>query len=90
MRGHQVARFEGVTCSAQSDLAILVNVDGRGVWIPFSQLHTSSEVRGKGDSGRLVISLWIAARKGLAKLPDPPDEDPSNGEETCGEAPHWY
>ncbi len=34
-------------------------------WIPKSQLHDNSEVRDVGDEGTLVISTWLAEKKGL-------------------------
>ena len=57
--------FDHVECTAQTNRAILVHVDGEKVWIPQSQIHDDSEVWGNGDSGKLVISEWIARRKGL-------------------------
>jgi hypothetical protein len=34
-------------------------------WIPLSQLHDSTEIREIGDEGDLVISTWLATKKGL-------------------------
>jgi len=34
-------------------------------WIPLSQLHKRSEVRNVGDKGLLVISTWLAEKRGL-------------------------
>jgi hypothetical protein len=50
---------------AQSDDAILVeDEDGEEVWVPQSQIHDASEVWKKGDSGTLVVTEWIAIKKG--------------------------
>lgn len=34
-------------------------------WIPLSQLNKRSEVRNVGDKGMLVISTWLAEKRGL-------------------------
>jgi hypothetical protein len=34
-------------------------------WVPLSQLHKRSEVRNAGDKGLLVISTWLAEKRGL-------------------------
>lgn len=58
--------FSEVTCTAETDKAILCHVDGKEVWIPKSQIHDDSEVyRVDADPGELVISEWIAKEKGL-------------------------
>lgn len=49
-----------------SDKAILVSIEGEEVWIPQSQIHDDSEVYGKGHTGTLIVSRWIAEQKGLA------------------------
>jgi hypothetical protein len=50
---------------ADTDLAILVYVEGKKVWIPKSQIHEDSEVYTSGTSGKLIITEWIASQKGL-------------------------
>lgn len=47
--------------------ALLVSIDGEEVWIPHSQIHADSEVFDDKDNsvGQLVISTWIAEKKGL-------------------------
>lgn len=60
--------FKDVVCLAQSSLAIKVRIPGKGVlWIPQSQVHADSEVYNDGpnDSGKLVITHWIAEQKDL-------------------------
>jgi hypothetical protein len=46
--------------------ALLVLVEGEEVWIPRSQIQEDSEVQDEGDSGTLVIPMWLAEEKGLA------------------------
>lgn len=60
-------RFEDAVCKAQTDKAILVEIDGVEYWIPKSQIHDDSEVfdDGQHKEGALVITEWIAAQKGL-------------------------
>ena len=59
--------FEDVTCLKDTDLAILVEIDGEEYWIPQSQVHEDSEVYQEGDEGRLVVSYWFAKREGLTE-----------------------
>ena len=52
---------------AETEKAVLVRcVDWKeDMWIPKSQIHDDSEVYGEGHEGKLVITQWIAERKGL-------------------------
>lgn len=50
---------------APSGKAILVEIDGTDYWIPNSQVLDDSEVWQEGQSGRLVITDYIADEKGL-------------------------
>jgi pectate lyase len=61
----EVVTFEDVLCMAETEDAILVEIEGEDIWIPKSQVDDDSEVYGKGHDGRLVITAWIAKRKGL-------------------------
>lgn len=53
-------------CVRATSNAILVDVDGEEVWIPQSCVHDDSEVWKRGDEGTLVVTRWIAEKKGLA------------------------
>jgi hypothetical protein len=57
--------FEDVVCKAATDLAILVTIDGKDFWIPQKQVDDDSEIWKRNDEGKLVISEWIALKKGL-------------------------
>jgi hypothetical protein len=57
--------FPDVTAIAQTDKALLCEIDGVQHWIPQSQISDDSEVYKKGDEGKLVITHWIAKEKGL-------------------------
>lgn len=49
--------------------AILVNHENEEQWIPNSQIHDDSEIWEKstiGETGSLVIPLWLAEKKGWA------------------------
>ncbi len=50
----------------ETDKALLVVVEGEEVWIPKGQIHDDSEVYRQGDTGTLIVSLWIAEQKGFA------------------------
>lgn len=43
--------------------ALLCEVDGKEVWIPRSCISEDSEVQDEGDSGVLVIPLWLVKKK---------------------------
>lgn len=58
-------RLDDVKCLKATDAAILVEINGEEHWIPQSQIDDDSEVWKKGDEGRLVISEWLAEKKGL-------------------------
>lgn len=56
---------EDVTCAAETDRAILVKIDDVEHWIPKGHIHDDSEVFGRGHTGKLVITKWIAQKRGL-------------------------
>jgi hypothetical protein len=49
----------------ETEKALLVEIGGEELWIPKSQIHDDSEVYREGDTGKLVITEWIAREKGL-------------------------
>jgi hypothetical protein len=57
--------FNDVVVRKETEAALLVVIDGDDYWIPKSQLHEESEVKGEGDEGQLAITRWIAEQKGL-------------------------
>jgi hypothetical protein len=57
--------IDDVICKAETDRAILVEIEGDDFWIPQSQVDDDSEVWRKGDEGTLVITEWIAKQKGI-------------------------
>lgn len=51
---------------ASTDKAILCLFDtGDKEWIPLSMIDTDCKISEKGDSGELVIPMWLAKEKGL-------------------------
>ena len=58
-------RVPDVIATKDSGKALLCKIDEEDVWIPHSQIDDESEVFKEGDTGTLVISLWIASKKGL-------------------------
>jgi len=60
--------FEDVTCHHETEKAIFVKIDGQEYIIPKSQVSDDSEVYKEGTSGKLVITVWIAEKKGLKGL----------------------
>lgn len=57
--------FDDVRCTRETDKACLCIIDGVSTWIPKSQITDNSEVWKKDDKGLLVITEWIAIKKGL-------------------------
>lgn len=45
--------------------SILVNIEGNEVWIPKNQVHVNSEVYRMDTEGTLIITDWIAEKRGL-------------------------
>jgi hypothetical protein len=61
-----VARFDVETVEAESEKAILVEIEGEKVWVPKSQISDDSEVYSKASGGgELVVTRWWAEKKGL-------------------------
>ncbi len=42
-----------------------VGADAEDIWIPITQLHGDNMVTNVGDRGLLVITTWLAEKKGL-------------------------
>lgn len=60
--------FEDVTVVRETEKALLCKSADFEVWIPKSQLHEDSEITAsstEGDSGTLIIPLWLAEDKDL-------------------------
>ena len=55
---------EEVTCIAETDKAILVQVDGENCWVPKGQVHDDSEVYAENHVGKLVVTAWFARKVG--------------------------
>ena len=54
-----------VTCTRETEKALLCVIEQEDVWIPKSQVTDDSEVYAKGHAGTLVVTAWIAKQKGL-------------------------
>jgi hypothetical protein len=59
--------FDNVVALHSTELALQCKFDDRDepVWIPQSHIDDDSEVWRKGDEGTLIITEWIATKKGL-------------------------
>lgn len=49
----------------ETEKAILVNIEGRDIWVPKSQILENSEVTEAGDDGTIVLSTWFCEKEGL-------------------------
>lgn len=56
--------MEGVSCTKETEKALLCKVNGSEQWVPKSQICEDSEVNEEGDEGTLVVTAWIANQKG--------------------------
>ena len=59
--------YDGCECLRETEAALLVRFyDGAEQWIPKSQIDEGrSEILGYEDSGRVVLTRWIADAKDL-------------------------
>lgn len=68
MREDEETYSKQVTVKHITEKALLVeDEEGEEVWVPHSQIHDNSEIwdeSKKGESGKLVISEWMAKRIG--------------------------
>jgi hypothetical protein len=58
--------FEDVKVEKETEMALLVEIEGDKYWVPKSQVHEDSEVHGEGDEGILITTRWWAEKEGLA------------------------
>ena len=61
----QTVELEDVAVEAETDLALLCNIDDKKHWIPKSVVREDSEVSSEGDTGTMVIMRWFAEKEGL-------------------------
>lgn len=60
--------YEVETVEAETEKAILVEIEGEKHWVPKSQIHDDSEVYSKeSGGGTLIVSEWWAKKQGLAE-----------------------
>jgi hypothetical protein len=57
--------FGDVKAVADSELGLRISVGGKAVWVPKSEIHEDSDVYENGTEGTLIISEWVAKKKGL-------------------------
>ena len=50
---------------AETEKALLVEIEGEEYWFPKSQIDEDSEVHTKGTEGTLVVTKWIADKNNL-------------------------
>lgn len=61
----ETVEVDDVTIEAETDLALLCNINEKKHWIPKSVVHEDSEVSSEGDTGTIVIMRWFAEKEGL-------------------------
>ena len=66
MSAEDTVSFNVEDVEAESEKAILVEIDGEKTWVPKSQIHEDSEVYSKkSGGGTLIVTRWWATQKGL-------------------------
>ncbi len=64
--GTETVSFDIDYVMAETDHAILVEIEGEKVWVPKSQMHEDSEVYSReSGSGELLVTEWWAKKRGL-------------------------
>ncbi len=67
MSGNQPVSMGTVRVTRETPKAILVVfAGGKEEWIPQSAVHDDSEAWKQGDTGKLVVMQWYAAKNGWA------------------------
>lgn len=61
----EMVQFDDVVAIADTPAAVLCVIEDDKVWIPRSQIAKGSEVQNNEDEGSLLITKWIAKKKGL-------------------------
>jgi hypothetical protein len=56
-----------ILSTSDKAIRVLLDSDGKTLWVPESQVHDCSEVfKGCDGPGDLVVTLWWAEKEGLA------------------------
>lgn len=66
--GVNMIAIEDVYCKKQTDLALLVEIEGDEYWVPKSVVEQESAVTSPEDDereGTLVVKKWWAEKNGL-------------------------
>ncbi len=61
----ELGQAEALRETTDALLVRLEDEDGREVWFPKTQIDDESEVWKAGQEGELVVSDWIAEKKGF-------------------------
>jgi hypothetical protein len=59
----ETVELEDMSVEAETDLALLCNIDDKKHWIPKSVVHEDSEVSSEGDTGTIVLQRDGLPRK---------------------------
>jgi len=61
---HGYDKSDGEVIHASDDAILFKEEGGEKYWVPKSQIHDNSEVWKKGDVGILIVTEWLARKKG--------------------------
>jgi len=53
------------SCTAATDRALLLDLEGEEVWVPRSQVRNDSDIESAGDAGCVYITTWFAKKENL-------------------------
>ena len=59
----ETVELEDVSVEAETDLALLCNIDDKKHWIPKSVVHEDSEVSSEGDTGNNRASAMVCRER---------------------------
>lgn len=57
--------FEKCRSIRETDLAVLIEIEGKEVWVPKSVIDDDSEVWQDEQEGELVVKEWWAEKNGM-------------------------
>lgn len=57
--------IEDILCKRETEKALLLEIAGKQLWFPKSQIALDGSVSHEGERGKLVCTKWIAQMKGV-------------------------
>jgi len=61
---------ERVVRNSDSGKAVLVSIEEKSYWIPWSLIDTGSKIQKVGDSGTAYVQLWFLEKENIPHEPE--------------------